>query len=108
MSPAPMDPELGRVRDEIIARLRARGIETSHRDSPEDLVRLLDVVEEFERTVESKGGDLMVDEPVGSGRPTEPDDPSFVLPARVGQESVDAFIKRVERARDRVRAHRAT
>jgi hypothetical protein len=95
------DPEIERVRDEVSARLRARGIRTTHHDSPEDLARLLEAVEEFERTVERKGGDLMVDEPVGSRRPAEPDDRSFVLPARGDQEPVAAFIERIEAARER-------
>jgi hypothetical protein len=101
MTPGPTDPETQRVRDEISARLRARGVQTTQRDSSDDLARLLDAVEQFEQTVERKGGDLMVDEPVGSGRPAEPDDRSFVLPARGDREPIDAFIERVVAARDR-------
>jgi hypothetical protein len=95
------DPELRRVTDEITARLRARGIETTPNDSSDDLVRLLEAVEEFERTVERKGGDLMVDEPIGSAPPAEPDNRRFVLPTRADGESVSALVRRIAEARDR-------
>jgi hypothetical protein len=107
MTPDAIDPETRRVRDEVADRLRARGIETTQADSLEDLVRLLEAVEEFERTVERKGGDLMVDEPVGSGRPLSPDAKAFVLPTRVGGESISALIARIAEARGvAARGHR--
>ncbi len=106
MTTGPLDPATRRVTDEIIGRLHALGVEASHRDSPELLARLLDAVEEFERTVERRGGDLMVDEPIGTRRPTSPDDQHFVLPARADGEAADAYILRVAEARDRVERHR--
>src|SRR5260221_8828098 len=74
MTTGPLDPATRRVTDEIIGRLHALGVEASQRDTPEQLARLLDAVEQFERTVERRGGDLMVDEPIGTKRPTSPDD----------------------------------
>ena len=107
MTSDPMDSETRRVSDEIVARLRARGIEVSQQESPENLVRLLDAVEEFERTVQRRGGDLMVDEPVGLARPVDPDEASFVLPTRAEHESIAAFIERIGEARGKAaRAHR--
>lgn len=106
MTTGPLDPELRRVSDEIITRLHTRGVEASHRDTPEQLARLLEAVEEFERTVEGRGGDLMVDEPIGARPPTSPDDQHFVLPARADGEAADAYILRVAEARGRVARHR--
>ena len=106
-APDSMDPELRRVSDEILARLRTRGVAASHADSPEELVRLLEAVEEFEQTVERAGGDLMVDEPIGSRPPSDPDVRAFVLPSRHAKESVTAFIERIAAARARAaRTHR--
>lgn len=103
MTSEPMDSELARARTDVIGRLQARGVSASVRDSSEDLVRLLDAVEEFERTVQRRGGDLMVDEPVSSGRqvPEQPDDRAFVLPTRREHETVPAFIERIDKARKR-------
>ena len=93
--------ETRRVRDEIAARLRGAGVPTSDRDSSEGLARLLDAVEDFERVVRLKGGDLMVDEPIGSGRPLKPDDRFFVLPKRGESEPIPDFIDRIAEARAR-------
>lgn len=107
MTPDEQDTETRRVSDEIAERLRRAGVATTDRDSPEGLVRLLDAVEEFERTVRRKGGDLMVDEPIGSGRPVNPDDRSFVLPARGDDEPIPEFVERIAEARARAaRSHR--
>lgn len=99
--PDQRDQELARVRDEVTTRLRGAGIATTNHDSPEELVRLLDAVEAFERTVERHGGDLMVDEPIGAGRPSQPDDRSFVLPQRRDGEPIPGFIERINEQRDR-------
>src|SRR5258708_32043448 len=103
MTPGPFDPETRRVRQELAERLQARGIETAHADSAEDLARIVEAVEEFERTVERQGGDLMVDEPVtaDAGRPIDPDNQLFVLPARGDEETASAFIERIAEARYR-------
>jgi hypothetical protein len=91
------------VRDEVVARLEAVGVATTPEDSPDGLARLLEAVEDFERSVEWRGGDRMVDEPVGTRAPEQPDDPSFVLPRRVPGEPIESFIDRIADARDRGR-----
>lgn len=98
----PRDTERQRATDEVIARLRARGVTVTGRETSEQLVELLNAVEDFEAAVERQGGDLMVDEPVGSKPVSEPDGVGFVLPIRNGGESVAAFIERIEVARDAV------
>ena len=101
MMPDDEKSETRRVRDEIAARLRGAGVPTTDQDSADGLARLLDAVEDFERTVQRKGGDLMVDEPIGSGRPLKPDDRSFVLPRRGESEPIPDFIERIAEARTR-------
>jgi hypothetical protein len=68
-------------------------------------VRLLDAVEEFERLVEARGGDLMVDEPpldtIG-----EPDDPLFLVPTRAADESIAVYIRRLEALTSEIRGRR--
>ena len=89
------------VANEIESRLRHRGVHLSGNESDDDLVRILEAVERFEKVVERRGGDLMVDEPVTGDAPREPDDRRFVLPKRSGHESVDTFITRIVIATER-------
>lgn len=97
--------EIARVAQEVAARLRASGIDVSDSDSPDQLVRLLDAVESFERSVQRRGGDLMVDEPLPDER-GEPDDPLYLLPTRAEDESVDAYIQRLEVLTNQIRTRR--
>ena len=64
--------DIARVTQEVASRLRGSGVDVYDNDSPEELVRLLDAVEAFERSVQRHGGDLMVDEPPDDvrGEPT--------------------------------------
>ena len=79
-------------------RLRHQGVQLTGKESSDELADLEEAVEEFERAVERAGGDLMVDEPVTSGKPIAPDNSNFVLPARNASEPVPAFIKRIQEA----------
>jgi hypothetical protein len=101
MAPDELDAETRRVRDEVTDRLERAGIATTPEDSPDALVRLLEAVESFERTVELRGGDLMVDQPVRADRPVKPDDALFVMPRRERGEAIDPFIARLAEARRR-------
>jgi hypothetical protein len=89
------------VANEIAGRLRTRGVHLTGHETDDELVRVLEAVERFEKTVERRGGDLMVDEPVDGSLPREPDDRRFVLPRRQGNESVNTFISRIVVATDR-------
>ena len=97
--------ELERAMQETRARLRGLGIWLSGRESSEELVNLLEAVERFERAVEARGGDLMVDEGPG-GETREPDDVHFVLPRRRAPESVASYLGRLDAATDALRHHR--
>ena len=105
-----LDPHRRETRDavaaELVTKLAARGVRMSGDESTDEIADLLDAVERFERAVQSRGGDLMVDErPLGEstdkglpGRPQQPDDRHFVIPARRGDESVDTYLDRLREA----------
>jgi hypothetical protein len=96
--------DVSRVAGELAERLRARGIAVNDDDSPDDVVAMAEAVEEFESAVESRGGDLMVDEPPVRGAP-QPDDPHFLLPKRAADESVSDYLERLKRRTAAVRQH---
>ena len=98
------DPALVRVTQELSDRLRARGVEVLSTDSPEDIVQMMEGVEGFESVVQSRGGDLMMDEPP-AGRAGEPDDVHFGLPARHAEEAAVTYLSRLAEATARVRKH---
>jgi hypothetical protein len=87
------------ARQEAGDRLRDRGVQVHSRDRDEDLGDLLEAIERFELSVESRGGDLMVDR-IGS---SQPDDPAFVLPVRQPDETAPEYRLRVEASTDRLR-----
>jgi hypothetical protein len=96
--------ERARVAVEIVERLRERGVSVTGRETDEELVELLEAVEAFERQVEARGGDLMVDEgPRGVTR--EPDDRHFVVPQRRPGESAASYLARLREATSSVRQH---
>lgn len=103
----PNAEEMKRVSQEVGNRLEELGIWLSGTEQPEDLALLIEAVERFETAVQTRGGDLMVDEgPVG--KTAQPDNVNFSLPQRRSDESVDRYIDRLERARSEVLRHPAT
>jgi hypothetical protein len=103
--PASDDRDITRVAEELAGRLRARGVAVHDGDSPDGIARLLEGVEAFERAVEARGGDLMMDEPPAH-KAGAPDDPHFLLPSRAADESVGAYLDRLAAATEAVRRHR--
>jgi len=99
------DNEITRVTQEIATRLRGRGIGVTDADTPEDVVRILEALEQFEASVEAAGGDLMMDEPPANER-GEPDDPHFLLPKRNDDESAAAYVQRLSATAAAVRKHK--
>ncbi|HKT61841.1 MAG TPA: hypothetical protein VJQ46_17415 [Gemmatimonadales bacterium] len=97
--------EIHRVMLETADRLRQRGVSLTGRESSDELVSLLDAVEEYERAVERRGGDLMMDEPP-EGKTPQPDDVHFGLPRRGERESVSDYLVRIEERTDMIRRHR--
>ena len=94
--------ELQRVSEDVANRLAGLGISLTGQETPGELVRIQEAVEQFELAVESRGGDLMVDEGP-DGQTSEPDDPQFALPVRAENEPVDHYIERLVFATDEVR-----
>ena len=88
----------------IAGKLRGRGVRLMGDETSEQVVGLLEAVERFERAVQAQGGDLMVDEGP-HGRTLEPDNPHFVLPDRHSDETVPAFLARLEEATRAVYGH---
>lgn len=97
--------ERDRVADEFRNRLQSRGVTVHINDSLAELGLILEAVESFEFEVERSGGDLMVDEPP-PGQAAQPDDPAFVLPARLTGESATWFATRIEAATHQLQRRR--
>jgi hypothetical protein len=95
------DTERRAAMQEAADRLRTRGVMLTGKETSEELDDLLSAVEHFEAAVESRGGDLMVDDL----KSTRPDDQHFVLPRREAKEPARAYILRVQEAGDRLRRH---
>jgi hypothetical protein len=96
--------ERARVGVDIAARLTDRGVSLTGSESSEELVTLLEALEEFERAVQAKGGDLMVDERSDRGT-VQPDDEHFAVPPRGADESVRQYIRRLREATRTVEHH---
>ncbi len=94
--------DLQRVAEGVSNRLAGLGINLTGAESPQDLVRIQEAVEQFELAVVTRGGDLMVDEGP-DGKTQEPDDPHFAWPVRAEDEPVDHYIERLVFATDEVR-----
>jgi hypothetical protein len=100
-----METDIARAQANVAARLHTRGVDIAEGDSPDDAVRILEAVEDFECAVEAAGGDLMVDEPPLDHR-AQPDDERFALPIRGPREPAELYIDRLTRATEIVRDNR--
>ncbi len=98
--------EADKARAAGAARLQSLGVHLAGTETSDEIGDLIDGVEWFEEAVQSRGGDLMVDEPP-RGHTPQPDDADFVLPARGDRESVAEFVARLAAAAARVRRHPA-
>ena len=99
------DRDVARVSEELESRLVARGVAVHDDDSPEAIVALVEAVEAFERAVEARGGDLMMDEPPAH-HAGQPDDPHFLLPPRSDDESFAQYRARLDAATAAIRHHK--
>ena len=91
------DRDVARVSQELAARLRTRNVAVHDRDTPDDILAMVEAVENFETAVQAAGGDLMVDEPPASGT-AQPDVARFLVPRRGDDESATAFVRRLDAA----------
>jgi hypothetical protein len=98
--------DLKRASRESADRLAALGIQLDGKESPAELAEMQEAVERFEEAVQSRGGDLMMDEGV-PGKPVQPDDRHFALPRRKAGESVTHYLERLSTASAGVERHRS-
>ena len=98
------DDDVRRVSGELTGRLENLGIRVTGTERPEELLDIVEAVERFEAAVESRGGDLMMDEGP-RGQTTEPDDRHFALPVRRDGDTVAQYLERLARATDEARRH---
>jgi hypothetical protein len=98
--------DLKRASHVSAGRLASLGIHLDGRETPDQLTEMQEAVERFEEAVESRGGDLMMDEGV-PGKPVQPDDRHFALPRRRSGESVSGYTQRLATATAEVLRHRS-
>jgi hypothetical protein len=95
--------EVQEVAREIAGRISARGVYMRGDESSDESIAIEEAIERFEEAVESRGGDLMMDEPP-RGHPGEPDEPQFQLPVRGAGMSAADYVERLALAVDKLRA----
>jgi hypothetical protein len=81
--------------EELAGRIRTKGIHVRGNESAADLDDILTAIDEFERAVIARGGDLMNNSPDS----TDPTNPEYVLPQRKAGESVRDYVGRLRKAR---------
>jgi hypothetical protein len=91
-----------RAAEEASNRLLQRGIRLTGDEDPDELSDLQDAVERFETVVESRGGDLMVDDL----RSSQPEAPELVLPEREPGEPAEEYIARIDAAAVKLKTKR--
>lgn len=90
--------EIDDAATQIAHQLQERGVRAREDDPAEELARLLDAVEHFERVVAARGGDSYVNSPLSSN----PERPDFVVPRRRDDESAASYTARVREAAERL------
>jgi hypothetical protein len=88
------DADVRRAAETIVGQLHQKGVEVTVDEDSDELASLLSAVERFESAVEARGGDSMLNTP--SSR--RPENRAFVVPRRNADESVAAYIERVNAA----------
>jgi hypothetical protein len=94
--------DLSKATQQIAGHLSALGIDL--KGNAEQLSEVADAVERFEEAVQSRGGDLMVDEAPRGSR-GQPDDPDFALPVPASGETLMAYLGRLSAATEKVLQH---
>ncbi len=83
---------------ELSGRIRQKGVLLTGRESSAQLDDLMTAIDRFEAAVIARGGDLFVNMP--SSNP--PEDPEFVIPARMPGEDSEAYAARINAAAERL------
>ena len=97
-----LDPHRREERDgaalEFEGRIRQKGVLLTGRETSSQLDDLMTAIERFEGAVVARGGDLFVNTPFSN----PPEDPDFVIPARMAGEDAEAYAARINAAADRL------
>ena len=83
-----------RAQQHVAEVLAHRGVLLAGDETGRELADLWSAVEQFESTVEARGGDTMTNAPDSR----EPDNPAFVLPERKAQEAAADYTRRILQA----------
>jgi hypothetical protein len=97
-----LDPHRREERDgialELVGRLRQKGVIITGRETSGHLDDLMTAIDRFEAAVIARGGDLFVNTPYSN----PPENPDFVIPARMPGEDAEAYAGRINSAADRL------
>ena len=96
------DADLQSARATMIGQISERGIDLADGDTDGDIAELQGAVERFESAVMERGGDSFTN----TSESSRPDNPAFVLPKRQGDESLPAYIRRIDAAARHARGAR--
>ena len=92
------EDDVRRAAESVVGQLYQKGVDVSADEDGDQLASLLSAVERFESAVAARGGDSMVNAPDSR----RPENPSFVVPRRQADESLEAYTQRVNEAADRL------
>ena len=97
-----LDPHRREERDgtalELVGRLRQKGVIITGRETSGHLDDLMTAIDRFEAAVIARGGDLFVNTPYSN----PPENPDFVIPARMTGEDAEAYAARINSAAERL------
>jgi hypothetical protein len=91
-----------RASETVRGQLRDRGIVLYDDEDGETLIEMLEAVQQFEAAVAEQGGDSMANA-IDS---RHPENPEFVLPQRLADETPAMYVRRITRAARGVRRRR--
>jgi len=93
-----LDPHRREERDgatlELAGRLRQKGVNITGRETGAQLDDVMTAIDRFEAGVISRGGDLFVNTPFSN----PPENPDFVIPARMPGEDPESYAARINSA----------
>jgi hypothetical protein len=97
-----LDPHRREERDgaalELLGRLRQKGVQITGRETSGHLDDLMTAIDRFEAAVIARGGDLLVNTPFSN----PPENPDFVIPARMPGEDAESYAARINSAAERL------
>ena len=97
-----LDPHRREERDgtamELAGRLRQKGVNITGRETSAQLDDVMTAIDRFEAGVISRGGDLFVNTLYSN----PPENPDFVIPARMPGEDPESYAARINSAAERL------